>query len=596
MFQNFTASTSPETGAPRLAALRDVLVAEGLDGFLIPRADAHQGENVAPRDERLAWLTGFTGSAGFCAALRSDAGVFIDGRYTLQVRDEVDLSVYTPVSLYDVPLSDWLIEKLPEGGEIAYDPWLHGFDQIEKLTSELLAHGITLRKIDNLVDRIWVAQPDAPKGMIIPHPIEFAGEESAGKRTRIGALIEGQGLDAFVLTMPESICWLLNIRGADIERTPVALCFAVVHADGRVDLYVDPDKCDFGVVKHLGDGVALHADDQFADGLKSLTGKVGVDRVSAPVAVSDLLQHPVWGTDPCILPKACKNAVEIEGSRAAHLRDGAAMANFLCWLDQEAPKGGLTEIKVAQQLEGFRANTNSLRDVSFDTISGAGPNGAIVHYRVTDKTDRSVTPGDILLVDSGGQYQDGTTDITRTVATGAVDPEAAKHFTLVLKGMIAITQLRFPHGIAGAHIDSFARSALWQAGLDYDHGTGHGVGSYLGVHEGPAGIARRYDVPYATGMILSNEPGYYKEGAYGIRIENLIVVTEPEIPEGGDRPMHGFETLTFTPIDRRLVRVDLLTPHERDWLNVYHAEVLEKIGPLVGDDTRAWLTQACAPV
>lgn len=596
MFQNYDATTSPETGAPRLADLRDAMIDEGVDGFLIPRADAHMGEDVAARDERLAWLTGFTGSAGMCAALSDIAGVFIDGRYTLQVRDQVDLSAYTPVPSMEVTLSDWLISQRPDGGEIAYDPWLHGFNQIDQLTKQLQSNGIKLRKTENLVDRIWLDQPDAPKGKIIPHPMEFAGEDSASKRARIGQSVAELGLDAFVLTLPDSICWLLNIRGSDIERTPVALCFAIIHADGRVDLYVDPEKCADDVIAHLGDGVDIHPDDQFAAGLRRLTGEVGVDRVTAPVAVSDLLQNPIWGKDPCILPKASKNETEIEGTRAAHLRDGAAMANFLCWLDQEAPNGTLTEISVAQQLERFRANTNVLRDVSFDTISGTGPNGAIVHYRVTDKTDRAVTPGDILLVDSGGQYQDGTTDITRTIATGAIDPDIARHFTLVLQGMIAVSRLQFPKGIAGQHIDTLARAALWQAGLDYDHGTGHGVGSYLGVHEGPAGISRRSDVPFETGMILSNEPGYYREGAYGIRIENLIVVRELVVPEGGDRPMHSFETLTFTPIDRRLIRTDLLSPTERDWVDTYHADVLAKIGPLIQAQTRDWLNAACAPL
>lgn len=596
MFQNYTASTSPETGAPRLAKLREVLRAEGLSGFLIPRADAHQGENVALRDERLAWLTGFTGSAGFCAALLDDAGVFIDGRYTLQVRDEIDLSVFSPVPFHDVKLTTWLIEALPEGGTLAYDPWLHGFDQIAQLENDLRPHGISLRKTDNLIDQIWADQPGAPKGMIVPHPIEFSGEESADKRARIGKTLSNVALDAFVLTLPESICWLLNIRGSDIERTPTVLSFAILHADGCVDLFVDPDKCDVTVIKHLEDRVEVHANTLFSDALKRLDGEVGVDRVTAPVAVSDLVENSVWYDDPCILPKARKNAVEIEGARAAHLRDGAAMAEFLCWLDQEAPSGELTEIAIAQKLEAFRSKTNSLRDVSFDTISGAGPNGAIVHYRVTDDTNRTLKSGELMLVDSGGQYQDGTTDITRTIAVGDIDPQAARHFTLVLKGMIAVSLLRFPRGIAGVHIDSFARSALWQAGLDYDHGTGHGVGSYLGVHEGPAGISRRTDVPFETGMILSNEPGIYKEGAYGIRIENLIVVREPTVPDGGDRPMHSFETLTFAPIDRRLIIADLLNNAERDWLNNYHVEVLAKIGPLVQAQTLRWLTSACAPL
>lgn len=594
MFQQYTATTSPETGAARLADLRGVM--DGIDGFLVPRTDAHQGEDVAACSERLAWLTGFTGSAGMCVALRDIAGVFIDGRYTLQVRDQVDLAAFTPVPMHEVKLADWLIEQLPDGGVIAYDPWLHGFDEIEKLAAEVSEKGISLLKSDNLVDKIWTDQPDPPKGMIQPHGIEFSGEESVDKRTRIAVDVADAGQEAFVLTLPASICWLLNIRGSDIARTPVALCFAIIKADGRVDLFVDPDKIDFAVIKHLGDGVNLHSETELTLALKRLTGQVGVDRNSAPVAISDLLENPVWGSDPCILPKACKNAVEIAGSRAAHLRDGAAMVEFLCWLDSEAPKGTLTEIAVAKQLESFRRNTNALRDVSFDTISGSGPNGAIVHYRVTEDTDRPIKTGEVLLVDSGGQYQDGTTDITRTVAVGAVAPEVARNNTLVLKGMIAISMARWPNGISGRDLDGFARMALWQNGLDYAHGTGHGVGAYLGVHEGPQGISRRSVVPLETGMILSNEPGYYREGAYGIRIENLVVVSAPETPTGGEIPMHGFETLTFVPIDRRLIVADMLTQAERDWLNIYHHEVLTKISPLVAGEVRTWLENACANI
>ncbi len=596
MFQNFDATTSPETGAPRLTKLRIALAGEGLNGFLVPRADAHQGENVARRDERLAWLTGFTGSAGFCAALENDAGVFIDGRYRLQVREQIDLSVFTPVPFPETGLADWLKSNMPSGGKIAYDPWLHGFDQISQLEADLKPQNIALRKSENLVDRIWEDQPAPPEGKVVPHPLEYAGESSHNKRVRIGNSLAEAGLDGFVLTLPESICWLLNIRGADIERTPTVLCFAVLYADGRVCLFIDPKKCDDDAVQHLGHDVEIAHESTFPDRLRNLEGKIGVDRVSAPIAVSDLLQSPEWFSDPCSLPKACKNAVEIEGARQAHLRDGVAMVSFLHWLDIEAPKGQLTEISIAQQLENFRRNTNSLCDVSFDTISGAAENGAIVHYRVTNQTNRKVNPGDIMLVDSGGQYRDGTTDITRTIATGEVEPAAVDHFTRVLKGMIAISRLRFPPGICGQHIDSFARAALWEAGLDYDHGTGHGVGAFLGVHEGPAGIARRYDIPFQTGMILSNEPGYYVEGKYGIRIENLIVVTAADIPQGGTRAMHAFETLTYAPIDKRLINVALLNTDERSWLNGYHQDVLAKIGPLVSSETLAWLERACAPL
>ena len=596
MFQDFTTPTSPETGAPRLAALRALLRSESLDGFLVPRADAHMGENVAPCDERLAWLTGFTGSAGMCAALPDVAGVFIDGRYTLQVRDQVDLSVYTPVPVPQVKLSDWLVEALPKGGRIAYDPWLHGFDEVEKLEKALADKNITLVKARNLVDEIWQDRPAPPAGRIVVQDIAFAGETHESKRQRLAQTLQAAGQAAFVLTLPDSIAWLLNIRGSDIANTPVPLCFAILHADARVDLFVNPAKCDGTLREHLGTEVTIRPEAKFADALARLEGKVGVDRQSAPVAVSDMLAAPDWAEDPCILPKACKNAAEIAGSRAAHIRDGAAMVEFLCWLDSEAPKGTLSEIDVVKKLETFRRNTNALKDISFDTICGAGPDGAIVHYRVSEDSNRTIRPDDILLVDSGGQYVDGTTDITRTVAIGAGLPGAPEANTRVLKGMIAISRARFPQGISGHDLDAFARMALWQAGLDYDHGTGHGVGAYLGVHEGPQRISRVSDVALQTGMILSNEPGYYRENAFGIRIENLIVVTAPDTPEGGERPMHGFETLTFVPIDKRLILREMLSPDEIAWLDAYHAEVLEKLHPLVSDAAKPWLEAACSPL
>lgn len=596
MFQNFSVTTSLETGLGRLSKLREEMRAEKVDGFLVPRADAHFGENVAANSERLAWLTGFTGSAGFCMALLEKAGAFVDGRYTLQVRTQVDLDHFTPVPMHEVELSDWLIEVLPDGGTIAYDPWLHSYDQIDKLETAFADHNIILRKTDNLVDRAWADRPASPKGKIHPYAIGFAGETSENKCLKIGKGLAKKELSAAVLTLPDSIAWLLNIRGSDIFRTPVALCFAILHIDGKVDLFVDPDKCDDALRAHLGDEVSLHSESDFVSALAKLEGNVGVDRTTAPIIISDQLQNPVWEVDPCILPKAIKNPTEIAGTRAAHIRDGAAMVEFLCWLEGAAPRGDLTEIDVVKKLEMFRRNTNVLKDISFETISGAGPNGAIVHYRVDENSNRAVKAGETLLVDSGGQYEDGTTDITRTVAVGEVSVDTKRANTLVLKGMIAITRARWPEGLVGRDLDGFARMALWQAGMDYDHGTGHGVGSYLGVHEGPQGIARRAMRPLEVGMILSNEPGHYKEGAYGIRIENLLVVTPPTIPEGGDREMLGFETLTFAPIDRHLILADLLTLDERKWLDDYHAEVLEKLGKLVSSDTLTWLELACAPI
>lgn len=594
MYQDFKVASSPETGAGRLKLLREMMADKGVDGFLIPRADAHFGENVAANSERLSWLTGFTGSAGYCIALTDKAGVFIDGRYTLQVRKQIDLKHFTPVPHPDVKAADWLRENL-KTGIVAYDPWLHGFDEIDRLEKALIPHGITLQKTKNLVDSVWQDRPDPPKGKVTPHDIALAGETSESKRRRIGAgFTDGQV--AAVLTLPDSIAWLLNIRGADVANTPVALCFAILHSDGKTDLFVDPDKCDDTLRKHLGNDVTLHPEDAFLSSLSTLDGPVGVDRETAPVIISDNLKTPVWRPDPCILPKALKNNAEIVGTKTAHIRDGAAMAEFLCWLEAEAPSGTLTEIDVVTKLEGFRRQTNALMDVSFDTISGSGPNGAIVHYRVDENSNRTIQTGDILLVDSGGQYVDGTTDITRTVAIGSVDPEAARANTLVLKGMIAVTRARWPAGLTGRDLDGFARMALWQAGMDYDHGTGHGVGTYLSVHEGPQSISRRSTPPLETGMIVSNEPGYYKEGAYGIRIENLLVITPETIPEGGDRPMLGFETLTFAPIDKNLISFDLLDQSELDWLNEYHAEVFSKLKDLVSDATCIWLKNACSPV
>ncbi|OUS05082.1 X-Pro aminopeptidase [Rhodobacterales bacterium 52_120_T64] len=596
MFQTFAVTTSPDAGPARLTKLRETMRAAQVDGFLIPRADAHFGETVAARSERLAWLTGFTGSAGFCAALLDTAGVFVDGRYTLQVRSQIDLDSFTPVPSNDVKLSDWLIEALPNGGVVAYDPWLHSFDAIEKLETTVASNDITLKKTGNLIDDIWDDRPAAPKGKVHPHAIEFSGETSESKRQKIGAKLATQDLSAAVLTLPDSIAWLLNIRGTDISNTPVALCFAILHANGVVDLFVDADKCDDTLRAHLGATVTLHAEGDFATKLAAMNGNTAVDRDTAPVAISDLLQNPVWAPDPCIQPKACKNPIEIAGSRAAHIRDAAAMAEFLCWLGSAVTSGTLTEIDVVQRLEVFRRNTNALKDISFETICGSGPNGAIVHYRVDENSNRTIQTGETLLVDSGGQYEDGTTDITRTIAVGEVPNDAKRANTMVLKGMIAITQARWPIGLAGRDLDGFARQALWQAGMDYDHGTGHGVGAYLGVHEGPQGIARRSTCPLEVGMIVSNEPGHYKAGSYGIRIENLLVVTPASIPEGGDREMLGFETLTYVPIDRDLIQVDLLTIDERNWLNAYHAEVFEKVGELVSADTLVWLKSACAPI
>lgn len=596
MFQSFKVTARPKQGPPRLSALRAEMAREGMDGFLIPRADAHQGEYVAPRDERLAWLTGFTGSAGFCAVLTDIAGVFVDGRYRTQVKAQV-ADDYTPVPWPDVSLSSWLKEQLPEGGKVGFDPWLHAAGQIASAENELKDSGIELVRCANLVDRVWPDQPEPPMNPVKVHPEEFAGETAASKITRLAQGIKQAGCAAAVITLPDSIMWLLNIRGSDIAYNPVAHGFAILHADERVDLFMAAEKL-AGVEGHLGAQVSVRDPAAFLEAVGQLEGRVQVDPGSVPQIIADALgERMTEGGDPCALPKACKNAAEIAGSAEAHLRDAAAVIETLRWLDAQAP-GSLTETQVVTRLEDNRRRDNALQDISFDTIAGTGPNGAIMHYRVTEETDSRLKDGHLLVLDSGGQYLDGTTDITRTIAIGEVGDEEKACFTRVLKGMIALSMLRWPVGLAGRDIECIARAPLWQAGQDFNHGVGHGVGAYLSVHEGPQRLSKVSHVPLEPGMILSNEPGYYREGAFGIRIENLVVVEEaPTLPGGDDeRAMLCWRTLTYVPIDRRLIVVDMLTAGERAWLNEYHRDVAEKLRPRLGLDAQLWLDAATAPV
>ncbi len=591
MFQTFDSPASAAQGPARLAQLRTELTKAGLAGYLIPRADAHQGEYVASRDDRLQWVTGFTGSAGFCVVLPQVAGVFIDGRYRTQVKLQVDLAHFTPVPWPETKAGPWILDHL-QAGVIGFDPWLHTADEIEKIQTALQGSNVTLRATDNLVDSIWPDQPAAPQGKVFVHPDTLAGETAIAKRARLAADLQAAGQEAAVVTLPDSICWLLNIRGADVPKNPVVQAFAILSHRGAVDLFIDPAKINAAVVAHLGADVHLHAPSAFIPALKALKGSVRVDKTTAPLAVSDLVAQTVWGDDPCRLPKACKNAGEIAGMREAHLRDGAAVVEFLAWLDAQTPKGGLTEIAVVQALEGFRRATNALHDISFDTICGAGPNGAIMHYRVTDESNRAIGQNDLLLVDSGGQYRDGTTDITRTIAVGDPGEEARACYTRVLQGVIAISRARWPRGLAGRDLDPLARQALWMAGQDFNHGTGHGVGAFLSVHEGPQRLSRISEVPLEPGMILSNEPGYYREGAFGIRLENLIVVQVAEAM-GDHRDQLSFETLTFAPFDRRLIQKAELSAGERAWLNAYHAQVLAHLTPRLSAFALAWARQAC---
>jgi Xaa-Pro aminopeptidase len=586
----------------RLAALRAELARRGLAGFVVPRADEHQGEYVPPRAERLAWITGFTGSAGLAIVLADKAAMFVDGRYTIQVRQQVDEKLFACRHLTDEPPDAWVAENLPKGGKLGYDPWLHTPDQLEPLKKAAAKAGGELTALaDNPLDAVWIDQPPPPISPVRPHDIAYTGKESAAKRQEIAAKLAELPADAAVLTGPDSIAWLLNLRGADVPRTPLPLSFALLHIDGRVDLFIDKRKLVPGVEAHLGNAVAVRAPGALGAALDDLgraKGRVLADPAGAAAWIFDRLAAAgaeiLRGPDPCALPKACKNAVEVEGARAAHLRDGAAVTRFLRWLAREAPKGGLTEIAAADKLAEFRRADPLLRDFSFDTISAAGPNAAIPHYRVTPESNRPIECDRIYLVDSGAQYLDGTTDITRTVIVGQPTAEMRDRFTRVLKGHIALGSTRFPRGTTGSQLDALARAALWAVGLDYDHGTGHGVGSYLGVHEGPQRISKIPNrIALAPGMIVSNEPGYYKSGDYGIRIENLVAVAPVQVA-GAERPMLGFETLTLAPIDRALIAAELLTPEERAWVNAYHARVRDALTPLLDADTAAWLKSATA--
>jgi Xaa-Pro aminopeptidase len=593
--------------ADRLKALREQLKANSLDGFVVPLTDEHMSEYVGSYAQRLAWLTGFEGSAGSAVVLPEEAAIFVDGRYTLQVRSQVDGKNWSYQSVPETSTTQWLEEHAPEGARIGYDPWLHTRDWVKKAKEALATRGAELVPVErNPIDEIWTDRPEASKARLIVQPDEYAGKSAAEKRTEIGDWLAKHHADAAVLSALDSIAWAFNVRGQDVSHTPVALAYALVHADGTADLFVAGEKIGADVRQHLGNGVRLHERAEFENALADYKGKtVVVDPERAVAAIFEALEKAGAKVlplrDPTILPKALKNPAEIAGQKAAQARDGAAIAKFLHWIDEEAPKGDVDELKASDHLEALRREHDELRDLSFDSISGAGPNGAIVHYRSSEKTNRKLEKGTLYLIDSGGQYVDGTTDITRTVPIGEPTEEMRDRFTRVLKGHIAIATAVFPKGTRGSQLDSFARRPLWEAGLDYAHGTGHGVGSFLSVHEGPQRISpvgssqSGGDEPLQAGMILSNEPGYYKTGEYGIRIENLVLVVERQI-EGAEKEMLGFETLTFAPIDRRLVDVQMLEPEELIWLNCYHAHVMAKIGPRLEGADLAWLQAACAPI
>jgi Xaa-Pro aminopeptidase len=589
--------------AARLGRLRQQLAAQNLDGFIVPRADEHQGEYVPPRGQRLAWLTGFTGSAGVAVVLRDRSALFVDGRYTLQASAQVDTQLFEIHHLIDEPPARWLRTALTPGAVLGYDPWLHTPHDVERLRAAAEKVGASLRAVaENPLDLVWSGRPAAPIAPVVPHADRFAGESAQSKRVRIGRGLAEEGAAAVVLTMPESIAWLLNIRGGDVPHTPLPLSFAILRQDGSATLFIDRRKLAPGLERHLGNGVTVMPPEELGAALDALAadgGRVQVDPATAACWVFDRLEAAGAqihrAADPCLLPKACKNLVELSGTRAAHRRDGAALTRFLAWLAQEAPKGGLAEIAASDRLEAIRREGEHFRDLSFPTISGAGSNGAIVHYRAMPETEKRLEPGTLYLLDSGAQYLDGTTDVTRTVAIGEPSQEMRDRFTRVLKGHIALALARFPKGTTGTQLDAFARRALWQKGLDYDHGTGHGVGSYLGVHEGPQRISKAPNgQPLLPGMIVSNEPGYYKTGAYGIRIENLVVVQPAD--DSAEREMLGFETLTLAPIDRNLIERSLLDDDEIAWLDGYHTRVRETLTPLVDLETARWLAAATAPI
>ena len=598
VFQSFEEKADPSNVAPRIAALRAAMQKAGIDAFLIPRADAHRGESVPASEARLAYMTGFTGSAGMAVVGAHKAGLFVDSRYTLQAPTQTDTALVSVHEVNQGGISPDISLYVPKGGKLAYDPWLHTPGETRDLNEKLAGHAEAVPH-PNLVDAVWADRPAPPVSAI-----EFLGHNRAGQSAtdKIATLRESLAADragAVVLTLPESICWLFNMRGRDVPNTPFVLGFAIVPATGLPTLILDAAKITPELTASL-EGIADIAEATTLSEALDTLGKAGnpvlIDPQTAPAAIADTLRAAgaklIEKRDPVLGPKSRKNAAELAGMREAHKLDGVALAKFLSWFDTEAPKGELTETGIVTALESFRREEESCIDASFDTISGAGPNGAIVHYRVTTKTDRKLNPGEIMLVDSGAQYLSGTTDITRTLSTGPATPEQKDRYTRVLKGMIAISTVRFPAGTTGAQIDILARQFLWQDGVTYNHGTGHGVGAFLGVHEGPIGISSRYTTPLEAGNVLSNEPGYYKAGEYGIRIENLITVRD-----AADFPgFLEFETITLAPIDTRLIDPAMLTGDERDWLNAYHARVWTEIGPLVSGDVKNWLGQATAAI
>jgi Xaa-Pro aminopeptidase len=604
MRQTFDESTDRSFGPKHVPLIRKAMADQGLDGFVVPHEDEHQNEYLPAANDRLAWATGFTGSAGAAVILKDKAAVFVDGRYTLQVRDQVDQGSFEIRDLVEGGVPAYIEAATARGQVIGYDPRLHSPDALDRLRAAAAKAGSELRPVTpNPLDTAWgQARPPQPAAPVVPHPLQYAGEDSAAKRHRLGEALAARGAQAAVITAPASIAWLFNVRGGDVIRSPLPIGQAILNADGSARLFLDPAKVTTDLPAWLGNEVRLETPSDLPQALADLRGQQvlvdpGVSSSWYFEALDSAGATAVRGEDPCVMPRACKNAVEIEGTKRAHVRDGAALTRFLHWVATEGQINPPDEIEAVSKLEGFREETGALKDLSFDTIAGAGSNGAIVHYRPTQRLNKRTQMGSLLLVDSGAQYLDGTTDVTRTLAIGEPSAEMCERFTLVLKGHLALARVRFPAGATGSALDALARMALWAHGLDYDHGTGHGVGSYLGVHEGPHRIAKLPNmVALRPGMIVSNEPGYYKEGGYGIRIETLQYVTEATMIPGGERPMLGFTTLTLAPVDRRLTVKAMMTPEEIAQFDAYHARVLAEVGPLVPADVRAWLVGVCAPL
>jgi Xaa-Pro aminopeptidase len=603
MFEaHFQTFEEPEGGVAltaRLAAFREELARRKLTGFVVPRADQQQNEYVAPSEERLAWLTGFTGSAGLAIVLTQQAALFVDGRYTLQAAKQIDPKGWNVEPLIDPPPENWLTEHLVAGDRLGFDPWLHTSAAAERLAAACAKAGAELVAVDsNPLDSVWTERPPPPLGPVAVHGTQFSGEAEPDKLKRIRLEIAKLDADALVLSDSHAVAWTFNIRGADVSHTPLPLSYALVPKDGRPTVFIDHRKLSNSARDHLEQTADVAEPDALPSRLAELAQRgasIALDSATAADALSRLISaaggKAVRGNDPVSLLKAIKNSTEIGGTRNAHRRDAVALARFLAWIDREAPSGALTEIDTVEALETFRRETGALKDVSFPTIAGTGPNGAIVHYRVTRKTNRRIALGDLLLIDSGAQYEDGTTDVTRTIAIGEPTIEMRDRFTRVLRGHIAIARAVFPDGTTGAQIDTLARQFLWQAGIDFDHGTGHGVGSYLSVHEGPARISKLGTTPLRRGMILSNEPGYYKTDGFGIRIENLELVVGADIA-GAEKPINTFETLTLAPIDGRLIDLNMLSGEELDWINDYHARVRHEVRPHVDEATKVWLDAA----